>query len=80
MRLTGKADHVITTEKLLAHGKFITQERDYSLFHSTIEEIVASGLLKPVKASGSNGRIPLLYNKYRIIKPRIVIKEANLFR
>lgn len=32
--------------------------------------MVENGLLSAVKASGSNGRIPPLYNKYRIIKPR----------
>jgi len=32
--------------------------------------MIESGLLSPVKASGSNDRIPPLFNKYRIIKPR----------
>ncbi|MGI6548725.1 MAG: hypothetical protein ACOX4Q_01625 [Syntrophomonadales bacterium] len=69
---------MIAPEKLFTYGKSITEtelqkiskEMDYSLFHSMIEEMVEGGLLKPVKASGSNGRIPPLYNKYRIIKPR----------
>lgn len=69
---------MISTEKLLTYGKSITEtelrkiskEGDYLLFHSMIEKMVANGLLKPVKASGSNGRIPPLYNKYWIIKPR----------
>jgi len=69
---------MIPTEKLFAYGKFITEtelqkitkEGDYLLFHRGIEEMIESGLLSPVKASGSNGRIPPLFNKYRIIKPR----------
>ena len=73
-----KGKHMIPTDKLFAHGKFITEtelqkmirERDYLLFHHAIEEMIESGLLSPVKASGSNGRIPPLFNKYRIITPR----------
>lgn len=69
---------MIPAEKLYSYGKFITEtelqkitrERDYLLFHRGIEEMIESGLLSPVKASGSNGRIPSLFNKYRIIKPR----------
>jgi hypothetical protein len=65
-------------ENLYTYGKFITEtelqkiirEGDYRLFHRGIEEMIESGLLSPVKASGSNGRIPPLFNKYRIIKPR----------
>ncbi len=69
---------MIPTDKLFAHGKFITEtelqkiskEWNYLLFHSGVEELMENGLLSPVKASGKNGRIPPLYNKYRIIKPR----------
>jgi len=69
---------MIPPEKLSTHGKFITEtelqkisrERDYLLFHAEIEEMVEGGLLSPVKASGKNGRIPPLFNKYRIIKPK----------
>lgn len=32
--------------------------------------MVEGGLLSPVKASGKNGRIRPLFNKYRIIKPK----------
>ncbi|MEN6326349.1 MAG: hypothetical protein ABFD18_09105 [Syntrophomonas sp.] len=69
---------MIPQDKLFTYGKFITEtelqkiskERDYLLFHRGVEEMVENILLSPVKASGSNGRIPPLYNKYRIIKPR----------
>lgn len=69
---------MIPPEKLSTHGKFITEtelqkisrERDYLLFHGEVEEMVEGGLLSPVKASGKNGRIPPLFNKYRIIKPK----------
>ena len=68
---------MIPAEKLYTYGKFITEtelqkitrEGDYLLFHRGIEEMIESGLLSPVKAAGSNGRIPPLFNKYRIIKP-----------
>jgi len=69
---------MIPPEKLSTHGKFITEtelqkiskERDYLMFHAEIEEMVEDGLLSPVKASGKNGRIPPLFNKYRIIRPK----------
>ncbi len=69
---------MLPTEKLFAHGKSITEpelqkvvkEHDYLRFHGAVEEWVESGVLKPVKSSGSNGRIPPLYQKYRIIRPR----------
>ena len=68
---------MIPPEKLYTYGKFITEtelqkitrERDYLLFHREIEDVVEHGILSPVKSSGSNGRIPPLFNKYRIIKP-----------
>lgn len=69
---------MIPPEKLSTHGKFITEtelqkisrERDYLLFHAEVEEMVEGGLLSPVKASGKNGRIPPLFNKYRTIRPK----------
>ncbi|MEA4925447.1 MAG: DUF2220 family protein [Syntrophomonadaceae bacterium] len=69
---------MIPPEKLYTYGRFITEtelqkiirEGDYRLFHRGIEDMIESGWLSPVKASGSNGRIPPLFNKYRIIKPR----------
>lgn len=69
---------MIPTEKLYAHGKVITEtelqklsrETDYLLFHGEVERMAEDGLLSPVKASGKNGRIPPLFNKYRIIKPK----------
>lgn len=69
---------MIPTDKLFSYGKFITEpelqklirEGDYLLFHRAVEEMIANGMLSPVKASGSNGRIPPLFNKYRIIRPQ----------
>lgn len=69
---------MISTEKLYAHGKVITEtelqklsrEKDYQLFHGEVERMVEQGLLSPVKVSGKNGRIPPLFNKYRIVKPK----------
>ena len=48
----------------------IFQESDYELFHIQVEKLVESGVLVPVKSSKTNGRLPPLFNKYRIIKPR----------
>jgi len=66
------------TRQIIYYGKLITEtelqqitsEGDYLLFHRGVEEMIESGLLSPVKALGSNGRIPPLFNKYRIIRPR----------
>lgn len=48
----------------------IFQESDYELFHTEVEKLVVSGVLVPVKSSKTNGRLPPLFNKYRIIKPQ----------
>ena len=47
----------------------IFQEPDYNLFYTDVEKLVESGVLVPVKSSQTNGRLPPLFNKYRIIKP-----------
>jgi len=47
----------------------IFQEPDYNLFYTGVERLVESGVLVPVKSSQTNGRLPPLFNKYRIIKP-----------
>lgn len=66
-------------DSLLAYGKTMLTEtelqrvvgaRDYSLLHRAVEDMVADGLLAPVKSSKLNGRLPPLYNKYRVIKPK----------
>jgi len=48
----------------------IFHESDYNLFHTEVERLVESGVLIPVKSSKRNGRLPPLFNKYRIIKPQ----------
>jgi len=45
-------------------------EPDYYIFHMEVEKLVESGVLVPIKSSKKNGRLPPLFNKYRIIKPR----------
>ena len=45
-------------------------ELDYPRFQSEVERLVEFGLLTPIKASKKNGRLPPLYNKYKIIKPQ----------
>lgn len=48
----------------------VVRQPDYNLFHRVVEKLIADGVLVPVKSSGSNGRLPPLFNKYRIIKPK----------
>ncbi|MCM1565864.1 MAG: DUF2220 domain-containing protein [Dehalobacter sp.] len=66
-------------EKLLGYGKKILNETelqqvikktDYSLFHHAVGKLVDDGILVPVKSAGLNGRLPPLFNKYRLIKPK----------
>ncbi|KLU64798.1 hypothetical protein DEAC_c31260 [Desulfosporosinus acididurans] len=66
-------------EKIFLHSKQtisdqelqrIAQESDYELFHTQVEKFVESGVLVAVKSSKTNGRIPPLFNRYRIIKPQ----------
>ncbi len=68
-----------SVEKLFEYGKTILtetelqqviKETDYGLFHHVVETLVDDGILVPVKSSGLNGRLPPLFNKYRIIKPK----------
>ena len=80
-------------EKLLSSGKKflaetdlqqIIKEADYLLFHRVLEKLLDEGILSPVKSSGLNGRLPPLYNKYRLHKPKedyadylTVIRQIN---
>ncbi|MDD2555586.1 MAG: hypothetical protein PHX16_05325 [Syntrophaceticus sp.] len=59
---------VMITEKEL---EGIIKESDYQGFYHKIMELVEDGFLKPVKASKTNGKYSPLYNKYRIIKPKV---------
>ncbi|MDD4346349.1 MAG: hypothetical protein PHZ11_05545 [Desulfitobacteriaceae bacterium] len=45
------------------------KEPDYETFHTLMLKMIAEGKLVAIKASGQNGRLPSLYNKYRIIRP-----------
>ena len=40
----------------------------YEVFHARVSELVAQNRLSPVRSSGVNGRIPYLFNRYRIIR------------
>ncbi len=48
----------------------------YEDFVEVIKNHTAYGLLEPVKSGGINGRIPPLYNRYRIIKDEIDYSSA----
>jgi len=58
------AKNTISDEEL----QQIFHESDYDLFHTEVEKLVESGVLVPVKSSKKNGRLPPLFNKYRILK------------
>lgn len=58
---------IYITETELQH---IMKEADYQLFHHAVEKLIEAGFLTPVKSAGTNGRIPSLSNKFKIIKPR----------
>jgi hypothetical protein len=63
---------LITAKKIISAEELqqICQEADYDLFHTEVEQLVESGVLVPVQSSKTNGRLPPLYNRYRIIKPQ----------
>lgn len=55
---------------------------NYDIFHQTVTKLVNKGKLQPIKASRLNGRIPPLYNRYRIIReqddPAVFLAEIRL--
>lgn len=55
----------ITLEEIQKNGKFET----YGGLHSHIMNEISKGTIKPVKASGTNGKKPALYRKYWIEEP-----------
>ncbi|HEY8908658.1 MAG TPA: hypothetical protein VIM51_00020 [Desulfosporosinus sp.] len=63
-KVLNNAKNTISDEEL----QRIFHESDYDLFHTEVEKLVESGVLVPVKSSKTNGRLPPLFNKYRIIK------------
>lgn len=72
-------------DRILEHqGATITEKElhvileiaDYEILVNKINELVDSNILKPVKAARTNGRIPPLYNKYRIVRPKMDFSAA----
>lgn len=63
-------------EFLLSHKSKTITEREliealkssYEKAAASVKELVKQGVLEPIRASKTNGRIPALYNKYRIKK------------
>ncbi|HZK83850.1 MAG TPA: hypothetical protein VFC58_04065 [Desulfosporosinus sp.] len=64
-QVLNNAKKTITDQEL----QQIFREPDYYLFRTEVERLVESGVLVPVKSSKTNGRLPPLFNKYRIVKP-----------
>lgn len=50
-------------EQLL--GEDYSRRGGYDTFERSLKQLCTQGVLEPVKASGTNGRNPLLYNRYR---------------
>ncbi|MDQ7095454.1 hypothetical protein REC12_17835 [Desulfosporosinus sp. PR] len=65
-KLLCNAKNTISDEEL----QRLFAEPDYHLFHTEVEKLVENGVLVPIKSSKKNGRLPPLYNKYRIVKPQ----------
>ena len=63
---------LLTAKKTISDEELqqILQESDYGIFHTEVEKLVESGVLVPVKSSKTNGRLPPLFNRYRIVKPQ----------
>lgn len=64
-KLLNNANKTVTDVEL----QQILREPDYLRFHCEVERLVQAGVLAVIKSSQKNGRLPPLYNKYRIIKP-----------
>jgi len=63
-KVLNNAKNTISDEEL----QQIFHESDYDLFHTEVDKLVVNGVLVPVKSSNTNGRLPPLFNKYRILK------------
>jgi hypothetical protein len=46
----------------------IIREADYPTFQRQVAQLVQEGMLAPVRSSGTNGRLPPLSNRYRIVR------------
>lgn len=64
-----KNNHKTTLTEIELHK--LLKEPEYKYFYDLVKVMLAEGLLTPVKTSGKNGRLPSLFNKYRIIKPAL---------
>lgn len=60
------ADILSNIERKLG-GEDFEIKGGYRAFANVIKQLCEEGLITPVKASGTNGRNPSLYNKYRIL-------------
>ncbi|MDD2432341.1 MAG: DUF2220 family protein [Clostridia bacterium] len=72
--ITGKIETYLQ-ERLAQDGYW--QQGGYFSFAEKIENLIQLGLIRPVKASGLNGRQPPLYEKYRLVKKRDTLDQAT---
>ena len=62
-----KADRKrIKTRRLENHLRERVDDYSYREFAQAVEELLSEGAISPIKARGQNGRVPELYNWYRI--------------
>lgn len=66
----------ITLTELLGSMK----SREYSQQYTEIMALIDQGKLRPVKASGINGKKPALYREYWITEPQGRGSEKIMFR
>lgn len=53
-------------------------EQDYQSQYHYVLQLIDSGSLKPVKASGTNGKKPALYKEYWVIEREDAVKKKQL--
>jgi|OM-RGC.v1.004430565 hypothetical protein len=77
--ITHKTKRIETSymEDMVRKKSVFIENGGYEALADCIEDLCAEGLLTPVKASGTNGRRPLLYNRYHIREEK---KETDRHR
>lgn len=63
----------ITLEQLLEKRR----DRDYGELYAYVKERLEAGALKPVKASGTNGKKPALYREYWVVEEKKDYRELE---
>ena len=72
---TSELDNLV--RQSLGVGQYFVQG-GYVAFGTALQELVEEDILQPVKKAGTNGRMPLLYNRYHVCLPGEEIDSAGL--